>query len=38
MFYGEFSLAPILAFPRRGKGKILPPLGGDVRRTEGGMG
>ncbi len=27
--------SPFLTFPRRGKEQILPPSGGDVRRTEG---
>ncbi len=35
-FCGESNPAPILAFPRRGKGLVLPPSRGDIRRTEGG--
>ena len=34
----EKAFTPIPAFPRRGKEQVLPPSGGDVRRTEGGTG
>ena len=32
-----WGASPFPAFPRRGKGQILPPSGGDVQRTEGGL-